>query len=61
VHCQNTTTIALSPGLATPDKRPAMPGLIALLDAFELDDETADPQPEYGDFWAETALRESLI
>jgi len=22
-------------------------------DAFELDDETADPQPEYGDFWGE--------
>jgi len=38
-----------------------MPGLMALLDAFELDDETANPQPEYGDFWAEMASGESLI
>jgi hypothetical protein len=22
-------------------------------DAFELDEETAEPQPEYGDFWGE--------
>jgi hypothetical protein len=25
----------------------------ALWDAFELDDETAEPQPEPGDFWGE--------
>ena len=24
-----------------------------LWDAFELDDEMAEPQPEYGDFWGE--------
>jgi len=35
----------------------AAPGSLQddLWDAFELDDETADPQPEYGDFWGEPA------
>ena len=25
----------------------------SLFDAFDLDDEWAEPEPEYGDFWAE--------
>jgi len=29
------------------------PTLANLLDAFELDEETAEPLPEYGDFWPE--------
>ncbi len=61
MYCQNITTIASSPPRATSGERPTMPGLTALLDAFELDDETANPQPEYGDFWAEMASGESLI
>ena len=35
------------------EKGPSTPSLIALLDAFELDD-VIDPMPEYGDFWPET-------
>jgi len=35
------------------DDPAAMPGSLPdeLWEAFELDEETADPQPEYGDFW----------
>jgi hypothetical protein len=29
-------------------------------DAFELDDETADPQPEPGDFWGEVEDEEEI-
>ncbi|MEE9603133.1 MAG: hypothetical protein V3V75_07500 [Thermoguttaceae bacterium] len=61
MYCQDITKIAPSPSQGTPGKWPTMPGLMALLDAFELDDETANPQPEYGDFWAEMASGESLI
>ena len=31
-----------------------------LWDAFDLDDEMAEPQPEYGDFWGEPDDREEI-
>ena len=31
-----------------------------LWDAFDLDDEMAEPQPEYGDFWAELDDEEEI-
>jgi len=27
---------------------------VAVLDAFDLDGETTEPEPEYGDFWTES-------